>query len=78
VPDIFPDIQGWAAIAHAHLGQIVEARAALKQFYQDVRRHWAGEAEPTGEALRAWFVGIFPLKLEEDRRLLEEGFAKIR
>lgn len=76
-PDMYPDIQGWAAVAHAHLGQISEARAALEQFYADVRKHWVGEREPTEQELRKWFAEIFPIKLEEDRRLLADGLAKI-
>jgi len=77
-PDMYPDIQGWAAVAHAHLGQLSEARTALRQFYADMRKRWTGAQKPTDQELRKWFAQIFPIKLEEDRRLLAEGLAKIK
>jgi tetratricopeptide (TPR) repeat protein len=76
-PDMYPDIQGWAAVAHAHLGHLAEARAALQQFYADMRRRWAGAGRPTEQALRTWFAEVFPIKLEEDRRLISEGLERI-
>ena len=77
-PDIMPDIQGWAAVAYAHLGRVTEARAALERFYADVRQQWYGKPNPSDADLRRWFVEIFPIKRAEDRNLLAEGLAKIK
>jgi tetratricopeptide (TPR) repeat protein len=77
-PDIMPDIQGWAAVAHAHLGRVSEARSALERFYADVRKQWHGKPNPTDDMLRKWFVEIFPIKRAEDRQLLADGMARIR
>ena len=74
---MYPDIQGWAAVAHAHLGHMTEARTALQQFYTDMRKRWSGKGRPTDEALRTWFAEVFPIRLEEDRRLISEGLEMI-
>jgi DNA-binding SARP family transcriptional activator len=76
-PDVFPDIQAWAASAHAHLGDLDSARAALDRFFVDVRKHWAGPPKPSEAMLVDWFVNIFPLRKDADRRLLADGLSKI-
>ncbi|MEZ5831135.1 MAG: BTAD domain-containing putative transcriptional regulator [Dongiaceae bacterium] len=72
-PDVFPDIQAWAASAYAHLGDLANARAALARYFTDIRKHWAGPSSPTDADLIAWFVGIFPLRDSADRQLLADG-----
>lgn len=74
-PDIFPDIQGWAAVAHVHRGDEGAAEAAIAQFYDDVRQHWQGPPMPNEEMLRRWFVDVFPIRQVEDRKLLADGMA---
>jgi DNA-binding SARP family transcriptional activator/tetratricopeptide (TPR) repeat protein len=78
VPDFIPDIQGWAAVAHAHLGQKAEAAKALERFYGAVRKQWHGKPRPSDADLRRWFVAIFPIKRAEDRKLLADGMAKMK
>jgi DNA-binding SARP family transcriptional activator len=78
VPDLIPDLQGWAAVAFAHLGRKAEAAAALDQFYTAMRKQWHGKPNPSDADLRRWFVEIFPIKRAEDRELLADGLAKIR
>ena len=78
VPDLIPDLQGWAAVAFAHLGRKAEAAAALDQFYSAMRKQWHGKPNPSDADLRRWFVDVFPIKREEDRKLLAEGMAKVR
>lgn len=76
-PDVFPDIQAWAASAYAHLGDLASARAALDRYFTDIRRHWAGSPGPTDAALIEWFVNIFPLRISADRQLLADGLLAI-
>ncbi len=76
-PDVFPDIQGWAASARAHLGDPGGARAALDRYFADIRKHWAGPADPTEAMLLDWFVNVFPLRNSADRALLAEGLKKV-
>ncbi|WP_119304768.1 BTAD domain-containing putative transcriptional regulator [Dongia deserti] len=78
VPDLFPDIQGWAAVSHAHLGQLSAASSALDRYQEDMRRCWAGPSNPNGEDLCTWFATAFPIRLEADRQLIADGLAMIR
>ena len=77
-PDVIPDIQGWAAVAHAHLGA---DGASTRGAGALLCRRQEGMGRPArirrDADLRKWFVGIFPIKREQDRRLLAEGMAKI-
>jgi TolB-like protein len=77
VPDLIPDLQGWAAVAYAHLGRKQEAAAALGQFYDAMRKQWHGKPNPSDADLKRWFVEIFPIKRAEDRQLLADGLAMI-
>jgi DNA-binding SARP family transcriptional activator/TolB-like protein len=78
VPDLIPDLPGWAAVAFAHLGRKAEAAQAIERFYAAVRKQWYGKPKPSDADLRRWFVEIFPIKREEDRKLLADGMAKIK
>lgn len=77
VPDLIPDLQGWAAVAHAHLGRKREAAVAIGQFYDAMRKQWHGKPDPSDADLKRWFVEIFPIKRAEDRQLLADGLAMI-
>lgn len=76
-PDVFPDIQAWAASAYAHLGDLGGARAALDRYFADIRKHWAGPRDPTDASLLEWFVNVFPLRNSADRALLADGLKMI-
>jgi DNA-binding SARP family transcriptional activator len=77
-PDLFPDIQAWAAAAHAHLGDGASARTALDRYLVDIRKRWAGPADPSDATLCDWVAEVFPIRHEADRRLLAEGVQMIR
>ncbi|HET6619202.1 MAG TPA: BTAD domain-containing putative transcriptional regulator [Dongiaceae bacterium] len=77
-PDLFPDIQAWAAAAYAHLGDTAAARAALDRYLVDIRKRWAGPANPSDGALCDWLVDIFPIRHDADRALLADGLRMIR
>lgn len=76
VPDIFPDIAGWAAASHALLGQKVEAAQYAGQFITSMRERWAGQKPVSDSTLVTWFKTIFPLRRERDRKLLAEGIDR--
>jgi len=76
-PDFFPDIQGWAAAAYAHLGNLTDARAALDRYFGDIRKCWAGRPNPTDATLLEWFVDIFPIRNSSDRQLIADGLQMI-
>lgn len=76
VPDIFPDIAGWAAASHALLGQKVEAAQYAGQFVTSMRERWAGQKPVSDSTLVNWFKTIFPLRRERDRKLLADGMDR--
>ncbi|MDF2999092.1 MAG: hypothetical protein K0R27_4729 [Xanthobacteraceae bacterium] len=76
VPDIFPDISGWAAASHALLGQKTEAAHHAGQFMTSMRERWAGQKPVSDSTLVTWFKTIFPLRRERDRKLLAEGMDR--
>lgn len=77
-PDFFPDIQAWAAASYGHLGDLAAGRAALERYLLDIRKRWAGPPDPGDEALCDWFVSVFPIRYDADRRLLADGLNMIR
>ena len=77
VPDFFPDIQAWAAASYAHLGDLAAARAALDRYLVDIRKLWAGPADPSDDVLCNWIVGVFPIRNDADRQLLADGLRMI-
>lgn len=77
VPDIFPDIQGWAAVAYAYLGRLEQAGPAREQLFADIRTHWAGSKPLRDDEIEVWFTTVFPIKQPEDRQLLTDGLARI-
>lgn len=77
VPDFFPDIQAWAAASYAHLGDLAAAQAALDRYLVDIRKLWAGPADPSDDILCNWIVGVFPIRNDADRQLLADGLRMI-
>jgi len=78
VPDLFPDIQAWAAASYAHLGDLAAARAALDRYLVDIRKRWAGPPNPSDATLCDWLVDVFPIRHDADRQLLADGLRMIR
>jgi tetratricopeptide (TPR) repeat protein len=76
VPDIFPDIAGWAAASHALLGHKVEAAQCAGRFVANMRERWAGQKPVSDRTLVKWFKTIFPLRRERDRKLLATGMDR--
>lgn len=77
VPDLFPDIQGWAAASYAHLGNLEAAERALERYFADLRARWAGPPNPTDQALCDWLINVFPIRNDADRQLLANGLRMI-
>ena len=77
-PDLFPDIQAWAAASYGHLGDLAAGRTALDHFFTDLRKRWVGATMPSDDAVCAWFVSMFPIRYDADRKLLTDGIAIIR
>jgi len=72
-PDMFPDIQAWAAASHGHLGNLAAGQLALTRYLADVRKHWAGSPNPTDATLCEWVVNVFPIRHDADRQLFADG-----
>lgn len=72
-PDIFPDIQGWAAASHAVLGHRTEAAQCYGRFIADVAGVWAGSEPASEPAIRHWLLASVPIRLEPDIAALTAG-----
>jgi TolB-like protein/DNA-binding SARP family transcriptional activator len=73
------DTAGWKAAALSKLGRTEEAKAALAELDRSVAAAWAGPS-PAGEKdVLDWFLSVFPIRRERDRkdlsrlRLLRQG-----
>jgi tetratricopeptide (TPR) repeat protein len=73
------DTPGWKAAALSKLGRTEEAKAALAELDRSVAAAWAGPS-PAGEKdVLDWFLSVFPIRRERDRkdlsrlRLLRQG-----
>jgi len=63
----------------AILGQIGDGPAAAqaaREFEAQVRKAWAARQKPTPENIRAWFLQLFPIRMQADRERLEAGLDK--
>lgn len=76
VPELFPDIDGWAAAGHAALGHDEEAGRSAARFLASMRARWAGPTPVADAELVAWFKTVFPLRRERDRRLLAQAIDR--
>ncbi|BCH35199.1 trifolitoxin synthesis, TfuA [Mesorhizobium sp. L-8-10] len=71
--DLFPDIRGWSAAAHALLGNDAKAGTDFRLFLRSVSAAWYNRERPTRREATEWFKNVFPLRLEADRERLAEG-----
>lgn len=72
-PDIFPDIQGWAAASHAALGHRDAAARCYGRFIDDVAEVWAGTEPASEAAIRLWLLAAVPIRHEPDVAALAGG-----
>jgi DNA-binding SARP family transcriptional activator len=63
----------------AILGQIGDEAAAaqaIRDFMLQVGKAWAARQDPTPENIRAWFLQLFPIRMQADLEKLEAGLDK--
>lgn len=70
----WPEAPGWLAVAHAHLGNVDEARSLGAVFRQNVRAIWRGSVEATDKEIVRWFFLDNPIQREADRDHFTAGF----
>ena len=64
--DIWPEFPGWLAVAHAHLGNLGEARSFGTAFVRNVRAIWRGSPNPDERELVRWFFMDNPIQHQAD------------
>ena len=72
-PDIAADMRAFIAAAHAHLGQMEEARSQLERFLIVFRQRILFGREPKPDEPVRWLLHVNPTRREEDRTYLLEG-----
>lgn len=65
------------AIAHAHLGQMAEARHHLALFHEKFRRLITFGREPAPDEACRWLLDYAPYRRQGDRELVLEGFRML-
>ncbi|MER9732324.1 hypothetical protein [Mesorhizobium sp. M0217] len=73
---LFPDIRGWAAAAHALMGNEAKAGADFRTFLKGVSAAWHNGERPTRRNAIDWFKNVFPIRLDADRERLCEGIDR--
>ncbi|MCR9255330.1 MAG: hypothetical protein NXI16_04465 [Alphaproteobacteria bacterium] len=71
--DVITDLLGWRAAALGLLGRQEEAAEAARRFKTLAHARWRGDGPASDQAIVSWFKGCFPIRKEEDRKLLREG-----
>lgn len=74
--DLFPDIRGWSAAAHALAGDEVRAGTDFRMFLRSVSEAWHDRERPSRRAVIDWFRNVFPIRLDADRERLAEGIER--
>lgn len=62
------DTAGWKAAALQKLGRTSEAKAALADLHASVSAAWAGAEPAGGKQVLDWFVSVFPIRRDRDRK----------
>ncbi len=73
IPELFPHTPGWRAAAHAHLGQMAEARDHAAAFTRNIAAIWAGSPDATPQDYGSWFVRCSPMRRHAEREIMETG-----
>ena len=63
----------WRAAAHAHLGQMAEARRHADDFARNIAALWRGPKDATLKDYGRWFVRCIPFKRKIERDIMETG-----
>ncbi|UXU76319.1 MULTISPECIES: AfsR/SARP family transcriptional regulator [unclassified Paracoccus (in: a-proteobacteria)] len=74
---LMPTVGGWHCAALWQLGRAEQAAQCLDAFLQQLRGQWQGKPDPTDQDILDWFLSIFPLRHEEQRRDLAEVLAQV-
>ena len=70
-------VGGWHAAALCKIGEDARASARLSEYVAEVGALWQGAVPPDEQAVRSWFVSVFPLRDNEARCDLERTLARI-
>lgn len=77
--DSIADTQGWTAAIRARRGEMQQAGAAFRRFYDMIEPIWQGTEAASAPAVADWFANAFPLRNASDRaRLIEAIGAAMR
>jgi TolB-like protein/class 3 adenylate cyclase len=71
--DIWPEFPGWMAVAHAHVGNLAEARSLGAAFLHNVRAIWRGSPDADDQELVRWFFLDNPIQHKADIDRIAEG-----
>jgi tetratricopeptide (TPR) repeat protein len=72
--DTWPEFPGWLAVAHAHLGNLDEARSLGAAFLRNVRAIWRGDSNVDDRELVRWFFLDNPIQHKADIDHFLAGF----
>lgn len=74
--DRIVDNQGWIAASLAQLGRKDEASRAYDRLIDGVHPVWAGDGNPTAEAVFDWFTNAYPLRNSADQERLRASLEE--
>jgi class 3 adenylate cyclase/DNA-binding SARP family transcriptional activator len=74
--DQIVDNQGWLAAALVQQGRTGEARAAFERMRSVIAPVWVGESLASSEAVLAWFVEAYPIRLPSDRIAIADALSQ--
>jgi adenylate cyclase len=72
--DPWPEFPGWLAVAHAHLGNLDEAKTLGSRFVHTVRERWRGESAAIDQDIVKWFFLDNPIQHQSDIDRFKDGF----
>jgi len=75
INDVWVDLPGYIAAAHAYLGDKVQAENYMNRFRSAFREKISSEKEPTSRDMRQWFQTANPFKRAEDNAHILDGLA---
>jgi adenylate cyclase len=72
--DVWPEFPGWLAVAHAHLGNLDEARSLGAAFLHNVRSIWRGDSNVDDKELLRWLFLDNPIQHKAEIDHVVAGF----
>ena len=73
--DVWPEFPGWLAVAHAHLGNLDEARSLGAAFLHNVRSIWRGTRTLTIKSCSAGSFSTIPSSTRQKSTMLSRDFG---